>query len=108
MQMRDRVQFQSRVPLDDGYGNVTDGFDDKGTPLWCNFRETLGKERVEAGRVQASNTGTLRLRDSSASRAITEADVALIRGQAWNIRSIVPVMDRGAYIEMLLEGGVAT
>ena len=105
--LRDRVQFQRETGGDDGYGNSVSGWADHGVPVPADMRETLGKEKVEAGRVEASRTATLRVRANALTNGITPADAAVVRGERWNIRSNVPVGNRGAWRDLLLEGGVA-
>ena len=111
--LRDRIAVQRQVPGDDGHGNVVTGWadlviDDKPLKLWANVRETPGKERVEAGRLEASRTATIRVRASSLSRQITEADRVIVRGQVWNIRGIAALNDGRDMLEMTCESGVAT
>lgn len=105
--LRDRVTFQRATSGDDGYGNAITAWADHLT-VWSNVRETLGKERVDAGRVEASRTATIRVRQSSDTLGLTEADRVTVRGQAWNIRSIAAVGNDGAMLDILVEAGVAT
>jgi SPP1 family predicted phage head-tail adaptor len=104
--LRDRVTFQRATSGDDGYGNVITGWADHLT-VWADIRETLGKERVDAGRIEASATATVRIRASAASRGLTEADRMIGRGVTWNIRSIVEVGNNRALLDVLCEKGVA-
>lgn len=92
-------------PIDD-YGNSTGELQDHLT-VWGDMLETLGKERVASGRVEAGKTATLRVRWSSAIAGITEADAVRARGENWNIRSIVRVGRRREVVEMLIEQGAA-
>lgn len=105
--LRERITVQRLVTGSDGYGNERTGWADL-LSCWADVRETLGKERVEAGRVEAANTATIRIRASTASRGITAADKIIARGQPWNIRSIVPVGNDNAMLDILCERGVAT
>lgn len=105
--MRERVTFQRVTTGDDGYGNVVTGWVDHLT-VWADMRETTGKERVDAGRVEDSNTATLRIRASAASRALTAADRVTARGETWNIRSIVETSNKRRMLDVLIERGVAT
>ena len=104
--LRDRVTIQRATSGDDGYGNVHVGWVDLMT-VWANVRETTGKERVDAGRVEASRTATIRIRASSASRGITEADRIMARGKVWNIRSIADISPDRSILDILCEAGVA-
>lgn len=105
--LRERITIQRQTETVDEYGNVTGAWADHLT-VWADIRETLGKEKVEAGRVEASRTATIRVRRSSATAGITEADRIQARGAAWNIRSIAQVDRAGAMLEMLCEAGAAT
>lgn len=112
--LRERVTFQRMTEGNDGYGNVRTGWADieksPGVSLtvWADIRETPGKERVDAGRVEASATATVRIRASVATRALDAEDRVIMRNETWNIRSIVPVGNAGAMLDLLCERGVAT
>lgn len=106
-QLRERITIQRQTETVDEYGNVTGAWVDHLT-VWADIRETPGKEKVEAGRVEASRTATIRVRRSSQTAAITEADRVQARGVAWNIRSIAQVDRAGAMLEFLAETGVAS
>ena len=110
--LSDRIAVQRYVEGDDGYGNVVVSWaalEANGKPLklWANIRETPGKERVEAGRLEASRTATIRVRVSSLSRQITEADRLIARGSVWNIRGIAALNDGRDMLEMTCETGGA-
>jgi SPP1 family predicted phage head-tail adaptor len=107
--MKYRVRFERRTTTDDGFGNVVGAWSDLIT-VWASFRPRFGRESVEAGRLESTTTGTLTIRRSSASSAITAADRVVFvtgewEGKILNIRSIVPTP---AGVEMVLEEGVAT
>ncbi|MEH7827110.1 phage head closure protein [Gemmobacter denitrificans] len=105
--LRERVTIQRQTSGDDGYGNTVTGWADHMT-VWADVRETPGKERVDAGRVEASKTATIRIRASSDSRALTEADRVSARGKVWNIRSVVEVGNDRAMLDLLCEAGAAS
>lgn len=91
----------------DDYGNPHQSW----VPLlsaWGDVLESLGRERLAAGRIEASKTATIRLLVSTATAAITAADRVLARGSVWNIRSVAAVGRDNALIELLVEEGVAT
>lgn len=104
--LNERVTFQRATSGDDGYGNVITGWTNLLT-VWADVRETPGKERVDAGRVEASATATVRIRASTDSRGLTAADRMVARGWTWNIRTIVPVGNDRAALDLLVERGVA-
>ena len=106
-QLRERIIIERQSEAPDEYGNVTGEWADQMT-VWADIRETTGKEKVEAGRVEASRMATIRVRRSSQTAAITEADRVQARGVAWNIRSIAQITAKGAMLEMLCEAGAAT
>lgn len=106
--LRHRIVFETFTGTEDGFGNTTALWVADLTE-WGDLRDTPGKERVAAGRVEASATGTLRVRQSPLTLAITEAHrVRDHRGRLWNIRGIADPSSRGEMLEMLLERGVAT
>ena len=114
LNLRERITFQRLTEGTDIYGNVVNGWADIETapdmPLtvWADIRETPGKERVDAGRVEASATATIRIRSSAATRGVTEADRIMARGHVWNIRGIAPLGNKNAFLDILCERGVAT
>ena len=76
--------------------------------VWADLRETPGRERLAAGRLEAPATGTLRVRSSAAARAITAADRVVIRGATWNIvGGPIDPTGRGRVLEFTLERGGA-
>ncbi len=92
----------------DKYGNPSDPQWEQLVTVRANLRETTGRERLAAGRLEAPATGTLRVRASSATRAITAADRVTVRGHLWSIVS--PPVDpegRGRLLEFTLERGGA-
>lgn len=107
--LRDRVTFQRQASETDDYGNVRGAFENlpNGT-VWADVRETPGKERVEAGAVEAMRTATIRVRHSSFTAGITPADRVVARGEIWNIRSATLIGRRPEIVEFLCETGVAT
>ena len=73
-----------------------------------NLRETPGKERVAAGRLEAPVTATLRLKTSLSgpAHALTPSDRVVIDGIIWNILSspIDPTGKRSE-IEIIIQRG---
>lgn len=107
-QMRDRAAFFRRQIVADGYGNERGAFPaEPFLSCWADMLERLGGERLEAGAIHAPRMATMRVRSAPETRAITEADMARVRGSDWNIRSIVAVGRNGEMLEFLLETEVA-
>ena len=101
-----RITFQRASGPADGYGNTVSAWSDVLT-VWADVRETMGKERVDAGRVESARTATIRIRRSSDALGITEADRISYNGRIWNIRSISEVGRDNAMLDILAEIGVA-
>ncbi|NIZ63290.1 hypothetical protein DL239_20185 [Sedimentitalea sp. CY04] len=90
----------------DGYGNpVGLNWVEFSKPRG-NFRETAGKDKIAAGRLEGKATGTLRMRSYSKLRTVTSADRVKIRGQYWKIVGEPIHTDAGLQeIEFTLERG---
>jgi SPP1 family predicted phage head-tail adaptor len=103
--LRDRVTFERRDDnARDALGNPAPATWAPLLTVWANFRETLGREALAAGRLEARGTGTLRLRASAATRGITAADRVEVRGALWEVTSPpAKVDDAGAWLEVRLE-----
>lgn len=105
-----RVRIDRRDTGDDGFGNVVGAW----APLikrWAAFRPQFGREQVEAGRLEATLTGTVTLRRDAVLVGVTAADRIVFvagpySGRTAQIRSIVPTPDN-AEIEFTIESGVA-
>jgi len=104
--LRDLIAVQRLVEGDDGHGNVETGWAEL-MVIWADVRETPGKERVEAGRLQSGATATIRVRLDPDTAAITAKDRIVARGKTWNIRGLAQVDRHGAVLDILCESGVA-
>lgn len=105
-QLRSLVQFDRLTANDDGAGG--------GGNIWTGLLTTRGqllpergREALAAGRLQSASMGVLKLRSSSASRAVTEADTAVIDGVRHQIRAITNPDQHNRWLEMVVEKGVA-
>lgn len=105
-QFRDRVTFQQSVETPDGGGGVALVWQTVAV-VWGRYMPQRGRERVAAGRMEASVEGVLHVRGSPETRAITAAHRVLIGGASYNIRSVANPDRRGQIIEMTVEEGVA-
>jgi head-tail adaptor len=109
--MVNRVRFEGRVNINDGYGNSEGQWHPIFT-AWAGFKATPGREALEAGRLESTMTGILTLRRSAQSLTLIAADrgvfiVGPYTGRTFNIRSIVPSHDNST-LELAIEEGVAT
>lgn len=107
-----RARFERRVEgADDGYGNTLPASWTAFVTRWVSFQPDLGNETEQAGRLQSTVTGRLKIRRDTETEAITAADRVVFvaghhMGRTAQIRSIIAHND-GATFEMRLEFGVA-
>lgn len=106
---RDRVTVEVKASgALDAYGNPSDAIWSVRGVFWADLRETPGKERLAAGRLEAPVTATLRLRATPETLAILPADRVLARGFTWKIIGAPIDPDgRSRQIEVTLERGGA-
>jgi SPP1 family predicted phage head-tail adaptor len=105
--LRDRVSFQAKQSTPDGAGGSTVGWVEQFT-RWGQVIEDKGRERVEGGRLASPFSAVLSIRSSTQARQITTAWRCVIKGEAWNIRSIGNPDRRNQRLELVIERGVAT
>lgn len=103
-----RVRFDSPTPTEDGFGGREDGWTAQMT-VWACYTRLRGGETVLASRLEGRQPTVIRVRASSAARAITTdwRAVDVRTGETFNIRSIVETQDR-AWLDITAESGVAT
>lgn len=105
--MKDRIGvFRRAAPVLDQYGQAQAAWTSIGT-FWAHVSEMTGREREEAGTLEASGMAIIKLRASTLTKTITEADRVVARGRTWNIRSAIEVGNNNDTIEILAERGVA-
>ncbi len=102
-----RVTFQREVRVDDGSGGSSREFVDDFT-VWGGVAPERGSERLEAGRLEASQSGILRVRSSSTTRSVDESWRVLIDNVPHQIRGAANPDQRNRMIELIVERGVAT
>lgn len=105
--MRHRATFQRESAGADAFGNVTQGTWATLTEVWAKFTPERSRERLEAGRMESAVSGTLTVRSTATTRGITEADRVVFRSETYNIRAIINPDQRGRFLEMAVERGVA-
>ena len=104
--MNDRLTFERADSATDDLGNVTDGTWTPFLTRWGSFKPERAAERIEAGRMQSSVVGVVKIRSDSGSRTITEADRVLIDGIVYSIISIENPDRRNRFLKMEVERGV--
>jgi SPP1 family predicted phage head-tail adaptor len=102
--LREPVEFQSQVKTDIGGGATTITYI-KRVSLRGHFKPMSGSERLYAERLDATTRNRLVIRYRS---DLTESDRVIIRGRAYQIRSIINTEFRNKFLEIDLDGGVAT
>jgi head-tail adaptor len=111
--LEQRVRFERQiVGADDGYGNTLPAAWSPLFTCWASFKPETGRERIEAGRLEATMRGVLRVRRSADSKGISAADrVVFVAGRYFGmvcqIRSTPVASIDGSVIEFILEQGVA-
>lgn len=112
MRFRDLAKFERQADTGglDAYGNPAGPEWQALLEIRGNLRETTGKEKIAAGRLEAAATGTLRVRTSLTGPAhdITGADRVEVRGKTWKITGAPIDPDgQGRLLEFSLEQGGA-
>lgn len=102
-----RVVFQRKVVTPDGGGGHSKEWAIL-VEVWGGFAPERGSERLEAGRLEGSLFGVLRVRSSPTTRTVTVDDRAIVDGVAHQIRSISNPDQRNRMLDILVERGVAT
>lgn len=105
---RDRAVFLRETP------GVVDKYGNEGVApaeflrLWADLRETPGREKLIAGRLEDKVTGTLRVRAGAKARSILASDTVSVRGATWSITAgPAQVSRKGEVLEFLIERGGA-
>ncbi|WP_242221202.1 head-tail adaptor protein [Shinella zoogloeoides] len=71
--MRERIAFQTRTEVDDGFGNVTSGPFETVFEEPARLKPGLGSETVIAARLAGTQPYTMTIRSSTRTRQITPA-----------------------------------
>jgi SPP1 family predicted phage head-tail adaptor len=102
--LREPVEFQSQVITSVGGGASTITYTNRANVRGA-FKPMSGSERLYAERLDATTRNRLVIRYRS---DLTESDRVIIRGRAYQIRSIINTEFRNRWLEIDLDGGVAT
>lgn len=106
-ELRERVRFERRVTVSDGYGNEQGDWIQELT-VAARIQPLRGSESVMAARLQGVQPVLIVVRASSASRAIKTdwRAVDARSGVAYAIKTAT-LREGGDYIDLLCEAGVA-
>lgn len=101
-----RVKFLSPVNADDGHGGTVTNWEHQFT-VAARLQPKIGSEEVVAMRMQGLQPYVLRVRSSSAARAVTTSwRVVNDRdGTAYSIKSAANLDERDAYIDFIVVAG---
>lgn len=108
--LTERVHFKRRDEQDDGYGNPVAGDWTTQFTEPARLQPKLGSEPVLAARLTGVQPFLLVVRSSARTRGVTPAwrAVNARTGAEYNIRTVANVDERNAWLEMLVQEGVAT
>lgn len=106
--LSERVAFLEPDNIDDGYGGVTTGYVERFQDA-ARLQPRMGSETVIASRLQGIQPYTMTVRSSAATRAVTPAwRVRNVRsGRTYNIKAVVNLDERNAWLEFLIVEGEA-
>lgn len=108
--MREKLAFQRRAEADDGYGNPTSG---EFETVFTDAAELIplrGGETVAASRLTGVQPFIVRVHSSIRTRAVTPAwrIVDARSGRTMNIRTVANFDQKNAYLDLMVDDGVAT
>lgn len=105
-----RLQFQERAaPVDDGYGNTVAGGWTEQFTVSAAIKFLLGTETVLAARLEGRSPAVVTIRNSIGARRITHEWRAkdVRTGTIYQVREAPRQTDDRAFLEMIVEAGVA-
>jgi SPP1 family predicted phage head-tail adaptor len=97
-----RATFQALVTQPDGAGGTTTNWTDYIT-VWASFAPDRAREKIQQGRIADAQSGVLRVRSSTQSRAIDDTYRVVLGGVTYNIRSHTNPDGVNDALEFLLE-----
>lgn len=101
--LSERIIFQQRLAVDDGYGGTHEDWQDIFTDN-ARLMPRMGSETVIASRLQGIQPYTLTVRSHTQTRQVTPAWQAknARTGETYDIATVVNIDERNAWIEMLV------
>jgi SPP1 family predicted phage head-tail adaptor len=98
---RKRATFQSLQTTPDGGGGFTQQW--TGFTVWAQFSPDRAREKIQQGRIADNQSGVLRVRSSTATRAINDTYRVVLDGVTYNVKSNSNPDQRNDVIELLIE-----
>lgn len=107
--LRERIAFEAREQIDDGYGNVVSGDWTLLTTVAARVEPLRGAETVQAMRLAGRQPVKITVRRSSLTMQIAPDFRArdVRSGALYNVRSVMNPDEKNRYLEMECELGVA-
>lgn len=109
--LRERLHFQRRAEIDDGFGNQVAGDFETVFTEAARLMPMRGSETVLASRLQGIQPYRVTVRSSERTRAVGpdwRAVDARNANRVFNIMTAANVDEKNAYIELIVQEGVAT
>jgi len=108
-ELRERVAFERREDVDDGYGNVNGQWVEQFVTA-ARIQPLKGGEAVQADRLAGKQPVIIRVRYAEATNAVDTSWRArnTRTGTVYNLRSAANMDEHRRYIDFLAEAGVAT
>lgn len=103
--LRHRVTIQAEQRSDDGYGGSSLPTWSTVATVWAEVKPLKGREQLHGQQLEGRVTHRIIMRYRA---GVTAANRLLFGTRAFNIRSVVNVDERGRWLEIMAEEGVAT
>lgn len=104
--LKHKVTFERQTKTADGSGGYTDTWDRIGdAPRWAMMQPVKSRETYDHNRIEARPRNLCVTRYNA---DLTEADRVIFRGRAYNVQDMRNVEYRDLWLEIDLDGGVAT
>lgn len=111
IRMREKIHFQTRTEVDDGYGNPISGPFETVFTEPARLKPGLGSETVIAARLTGTQPYTVTVRSSTRTRTVhTGWQLVDARNpsRTFNIKSLVNPDEHGRYIDLVVVEGEAS
>jgi SPP1 family predicted phage head-tail adaptor len=106
-ELRHRLSIQAERATSDGGGGLSDPWADPVTvaTVWGKVEPLTGGERLHATQIQDRLSHRVVIRHRA---GVTAAMRVVFGTRAFNIRAVIDMGERGRFLELLCEEGVAT